>query len=120
MTLKKAIGMATKERKEHIEYGIYRLVVCQWLHLIGEYKSRQWEGPISSLCDLCTAIRQNRHKPRGFWSAVAERSGDTAFRLRTEIPKRRGASLPAAVQKDLVEAPLRSVLLGLNYLRNFA
>jgi hypothetical protein len=37
-----------------------------------------------------------------FWSAVAERSGDTAFQLRTELPKRRGASLPAAVQKDLV------------------
>ena len=33
-----------------------------------------------------------------FWSAVAERSGDTAFRLLTELPKRRGASLPAAVQ----------------------
>jgi hypothetical protein len=33
-------------------------------------------------------------------SAVAERSGDTAFRLRTELPKRRGASLPAAVQKN--------------------
>jgi hypothetical protein len=41
---------------------------------------------------------------RGFWSAVAERSGDTAFQLRTELPKRRGASLPAAVQKDLVAA----------------
>jgi hypothetical protein len=34
-----------------------------------------------------------------FWTAVAERSGDTAFRLRTKLPKRRGASLPAAVQK---------------------
>ena len=28
----------------------------------------------------------------------AEAGGDTAFRLRTELPKRRGASLPAAVQ----------------------
>jgi hypothetical protein len=27
----------------------------------------------------CSAIRQNRHKPRRFWSAVAERSGDTAL-----------------------------------------
>jgi hypothetical protein len=41
-----------------------------------------------------------------FWSAVAERSGDTAFRIWTEIPKRRGASLPAAVQKDLVAASI--------------
>jgi hypothetical protein len=30
---------------------------------------------------------------------VAERSGDTSFRLRIELSKRRGASLPAAVQK---------------------
>jgi hypothetical protein len=37
---------------------------------------------------------------RAFWSAVAERSGDTAFRWRTELPKRRGAALPAAVQKE--------------------
>jgi len=37
---------------------------------------------------------------RDFWTAVAERSGDTLFSLRAEIPKRRGASLPAAVQKD--------------------
>jgi hypothetical protein len=59
MTLKKAIGMAAKERKERKEYGIYRLVVCQWLLLAGEYKSRQWEGPISSLCDLCVLLRLN-------------------------------------------------------------
>jgi hypothetical protein len=50
-----------------------------------------------SLC-LCTAIRQDHRVPRGFWTAVAERSGDTAFRLWTDLPKRRGASLPAAVQ----------------------
>jgi hypothetical protein len=35
---------------------------------------------------------------------VAERSGDTAFRVRIELPKRRGAALPAAVQIDLVAA----------------
>jgi hypothetical protein len=44
---------------------------------------------------------ERRELQRGFWTAVAERSGDTAFRLRVELPKRRGASLPAAVQKDL-------------------
>jgi hypothetical protein len=32
------------------------------------------------------------------WSAVAERSDDTAFRDRAWLPKRRGASLPAALQ----------------------
>jgi len=37
----------------------------------------------------------------GFRTAVAERSGDTAFRLQLAIPKRRGASLPAAVQNVL-------------------
>ena len=41
---------------------------------------------------------------RRFWTAVAERSGDTTFRLRIELSKRRGASLPAAVQ-NLVAAP---------------
>ena len=33
------------------------------------------------------------------WSAVAERSGDTAFRTSASLRKRRGAALPAAVQK---------------------
>jgi hypothetical protein len=33
------------------------------------------------------------------WSAVAERSGDTAFRTSASLQKRRGATLPAAVQK---------------------
>ena len=33
-----------------------------------------------------------------FWSAVAERSGDTAFTASKCMPKQRGASLPAAVQ----------------------
>jgi hypothetical protein len=32
------------------------------------------------------------------WTAVAERSGDTAFRAAGCFQKRRGASLPAAVQ----------------------
>jgi hypothetical protein len=57
--------------------------------------------------NLFTKILMQRSKgakTQGFWSAVAERSGDTAFRLRTELPKRRGASLPAAIQKDLVVA----------------
>ena len=48
---------------------------------------------------LRTAIRQYLRAQRGFWTAVAERSDDTAFRLRPELPKRRGAPLPAAVQK---------------------
>jgi len=33
-----------------------------------------------------------------FWTTLAERSGDSAFRLRTELPKRRRAPLAAAVQ----------------------
>jgi hypothetical protein len=37
-----------------------------------------------------------------FWTAVAERSGDTAFARAGASPKRRGASLPAAVQERLV------------------
>jgi uncharacterized membrane protein (UPF0127 family) len=39
---------------------------------------------------------------RGFWTAVAKRSGDTAFRLREKLPRRRGASLPSAVQNAFV------------------
>jgi hypothetical protein len=34
-----------------------------------------------------------------FWSAVAERSGDTALGRWPTVQKRHGASLPAAVQK---------------------
>jgi hypothetical protein len=52
--------------------------------------------------DSRAPTNEDPRTPRGFWTAVAERSGDTAFRLRTELPKRRGASLPAAVQKGLV------------------
>jgi hypothetical protein len=37
--------------------------------------------------------RRKEHESMEFWSAVAKRSGDTAFAL----SKRRGASLPAAV-----------------------
>jgi hypothetical protein len=37
-----------------------------------------------------------------FWTAVAERRGDTAFGMGSQLPKRRGASLPAAVQKGFV------------------
>jgi hypothetical protein len=47
----------------------------------------------------------------GFWTAVAERSGAPAFRLRIELPKRRGASLPAAVQEGLIAASLRCARL---------
>jgi hypothetical protein len=36
------------------------------------------------------------------WSAVAERSGDTAFGETGCLRKRRGAPLPAAVQNSLV------------------
>ena len=63
-----------------------------------------WRVCFAALCVLCAANPQNHCARRGFWSAVAERSGDTAFRLRTELSKRRGASLPAAVQKDLFAA----------------
>ena len=46
---------------------------------------------------------------------MAERSGDTAFRLRIEPPKRRGASLPAAIQKDLAAfSALRLCVFALN------
>jgi len=66
-------------------------------------------APVHMPSRFCSAIPHNHRAPRGFWIAVAERSGDTAFRLRTELPKRRGASLPAEVQKDLVAASPRCV-----------
>ncbi|MCX6896479.1 MAG: FixH family protein [Verrucomicrobia bacterium] len=44
----------------------------------------------------------NSPKPQNgsalFWTAVAERSGDTAFASHARVQKRRGASLPAALQ----------------------
>ena len=88
----------SQKRQFGIKPFTHRLTGCLWARM-----SRQ----------LCTAIRQNPSALRGFWTAVAKRSGDTAFRLRTKLPKRRGASLPAAVQKNLVAAPQRCVLGGL-------
>jgi hypothetical protein len=41
---------------------------------------------------------QLRARTAKIWTAVAERSDDTAFRDRAWCPKRRGASLPAALQ----------------------
>jgi hypothetical protein len=43
-------------------------------------------------------ILQLRARTPKIWTAVAERSGDTAFRMTKGFQKRRGASLPAAVQ----------------------
>ena len=37
---------------------------------------------------------------------MAERSGDTAFRTWSNVQKRRGASLPAAVQKKMIRVVL--------------
>ena len=47
----------------------------------------------------CAANPQLSGRTTEIWTAVAERSGDTAFRAWPCFPKRRGASLPAAVQK---------------------
>jgi hypothetical protein len=49
-------------------------------------------------------ILQLRARTTKIWTAVAERSGDTAFRTAGCFQKRRGASLPAAVQKIVVAA----------------
>ena len=51
---------------------------------------------------LWTTTNAGRSVWRSLWTAVAVRSGDTAFRMQMELSKRRGASLPAAVQKSLV------------------
>src|ERR1035437_11038294 len=63
--------------------------------------------------------RRKDTKAQEFWTALAERSGDSAFagraafdRLTASRQKRRGASLPAAVQKVLA-APLRLGALAL-------
>jgi hypothetical protein len=44
-------------------------------------------------------------RPTKIWSAVAERSDDTAFATTGANRKRRGAALPAAVQKVEIAAP---------------
>jgi hypothetical protein len=44
---------------------------------------------------------------------VAERSGDTAFRTASYVQKRRGASLPAAVQKIVCGAATLGFLSAL-------
>ena len=54
--------------------------------------------------------RRKDAKTSGFWTAVAERSGDTAFRLWAAFSKRRGAALPAALQKSFVQLGLATLL----------
>jgi hypothetical protein len=58
---------------------------------------RQVFRPVELVC-LCNAIMQLSARTAEIWTAVAERSGDTAFRAWPCFRKRRGASLPAAVQ----------------------
>jgi hypothetical protein len=50
------------------------------------------------LFPIRNTILQLRARTTKIWTAVAERSGDTAFRAAGCFQKRRGASLPAAVQ----------------------
>jgi hypothetical protein len=50
------------------------------------------------LAKIRNTILQLRARTIKIWTAVAERSGDTAFRADGCFQKRRGASLPAAVQ----------------------
>jgi hypothetical protein len=52
----------------------------------------------SHLALIRNAILQLRARMTKIWTAVAERSGDIAFRATGCFQKRRGASLPAAVQ----------------------
>jgi hypothetical protein len=52
----------------------------------------------SRLAFIRNPILQLRARTPKIWTAVAERSGDTAFRMTKGYQKRRGASLPAAVQ----------------------
>ena len=76
----------------------------------GDARKERTGRSSARLCEnLCTAIRTNLRAARGFWTAVAERGGDTAFRLRTEFPKRCRVRLATAVQKGLVAAPTRCV-----------
>ena len=83
--------------------------------------AKQTSSPISeafpslkrpfALVLIRNTILQLRARTTKIWTAVAERSGDTAFRTAGCFQKRRGASLPAAVQKIVVAAkgPVRFI-----------
>jgi hypothetical protein len=60
----------------------------------------------AALC-LCSAIPQNRRVPRRFFGPRWQAQRDTAFGQPAALAKRRGATLPAAVQNALVAAPPR-------------
>src|ERR1017187_1866289 len=84
--------------------------MTRWLSTSTQRRGERRVAPSPTrTVSLRTVFRQSIRKLRRFWTAVAKCSGDTAFRLWMELPKRRGASLPAAVQKDLVAAPPRHV-----------
>jgi hypothetical protein len=57
----------------------------------------RYEGVLDCLL-IGNATVQLRARTAKIWSAVAERSDDTALREWASFPKRRGASLPAALQ----------------------
>jgi hypothetical protein len=53
-----------------------------------------------------TTIMPHHARTTKIWTAVAERSGDTAFCADAGFRKRRGAALPAAVQEPWLRLSL--------------
>ena len=64
-------------------------------------------------------ILQLRTRTTKIWTAVAERSGDTAFRSAGCVQKRRGALLPAAVQNLWLRRKPRWVHLCPSVVKDF-
>jgi AraC-like DNA-binding protein len=59
--------------------------------------------------ESAAAVSLNGGVGREIWTAVAEHSGDTAFRMTSSLQKRRGASLPAALQNLVLRRQSRCV-----------
>jgi hypothetical protein len=70
---------------------------------------RPHQNHLNPRCGTHTTIMQLRAQATKIWTAAAERSGDTAVRTGDGLGKRRGASLPAAVQKPPLRRRLRGV-----------
>jgi hypothetical protein len=86
--------------------GEFRFSAPDWP--AGRRRSQEVHGKKKSAFKFFNA------KTRRFWTAVAERSGDTALGSRPMLKQRRGASLPAALQK-VCFAPLRLCAFALKF-----
>ena len=85
------------------------------LTTVSERERSRPEGSPVVRTSFRTTIMQLHARATKIWTAMAKRSDDTAFPPPVRIRKRRGASLPAAVENALRRKPRWDLLLPLRW-----